>query len=112
MSEVATRRSVRVLVVEHEPGAPAALLGQWLVDAGAELDVRRPYAGDALPDSLDDHDALLVLGGSMGAHDDADEHVDDLFGIVPGSARIPQRQRRNPVRVDVLRCSLKLSKRG
>ncbi len=72
MSEVATRRSVRVLVVEHEPGAPAALLGQWLVDAGAELDVRRPYAGDALPDSLDDHDALLVLGGSMGAHDDAD----------------------------------------
>lgn len=63
---------MRVLVVEHEAGAPAALLGQWLQQAGAELDVRRPYAGDDLPDTLDDHDALLVLGGSMGAHDDAD----------------------------------------
>ncbi|WP_084597356.1 type 1 glutamine amidotransferase [Nocardioides aequoreus] len=63
---------VRVLVVEHEAGAPAALLGQWLQQAGADLDVRRPYAGDDLPDTLDDHDALLVLGGSMGAHDDAD----------------------------------------
>lgn len=62
----------RILVVEHEAGAPAALLGEWLVEAGAELDVRRPYAGDALPDDLAGHDALLVLGGSMGAHDDAD----------------------------------------
>lgn len=61
----------RVLVVQHEPGAPVALLGQWLVDAGASLDVRRPDLGEVLPDSLDDHDALLVLGGSMGAHDDA-----------------------------------------
>ncbi|KQT94353.1 hypothetical protein ASG49_05580 [Marmoricola sp. Leaf446] len=64
----------RVLVVEHEAGAPAALLGEWLVEAGADLDVRRPYAGDALPDDLAGHDALLVLGGSMGAHDDA-EHA-------------------------------------
>ncbi|MFE4253019.1 type 1 glutamine amidotransferase [Streptomyces sp. NPDC056910] len=30
----------------------------------------RPWAGDVLPRSLDDHDALLVLGGSMGPHDD------------------------------------------
>lgn len=65
---------MRVLVVEHEPGAPAALLGTWLEEAGAELDVRRPHAGDPLPRDLADHDALLVLGGSMGAHDDA-EHA-------------------------------------
>lgn len=64
--------SVRILVVEHEAGAPAALLGEWLEDAGAELDVRRPYAGEELPETLDAHDGLLVLGGSMGAHDDAD----------------------------------------
>ncbi len=66
------RARPRILVVEHEAGAPAALLGEWLLDAGAELDVRRPYAGDGLPDDLTGHDALLVLGGSMGAHDDAD----------------------------------------
>ncbi|GAB3996559.1 type 1 glutamine amidotransferase [Nocardioides marmoraquaticus] len=63
-----------MLVVEHEAGAPAALLGRWLEEAGAELDVRRPYRGDALPADLADHDALVVLGGSMGAHDDA-EHA-------------------------------------
>ena len=34
------------------------------------LDVRRPYAGDALPAHLGDHAALVVLGGSMGANDD------------------------------------------
>ncbi|WP_445255973.1 type 1 glutamine amidotransferase [Nocardioides aurantiacus] len=69
-----TPRRPRILVVEHEAGAPAALLGDWLVEAGADLDVRRPYAGDALPDDLAGHDALLVLGGSMGAHDD-DAHA-------------------------------------
>lgn len=45
-------------------------MGDWLTEAGCLLDVRRPYAGDALPDDLAAHDALLVLGGSMGAHDD------------------------------------------
>ncbi|GAB3656992.1 hypothetical protein GCM10027596_11880 [Nocardioides korecus] len=72
MSDPSVPRPPRVLVVEHEAGAPAGLLGTWLVEAGALLDVRRPYAGDALPADLTGHDVLLVLGGSMGAHDDAD----------------------------------------
>jgi GMP synthase (glutamine-hydrolysing) len=59
-----------VLVVEHEAQCPPGWLGEWLTDAGAELDVRRPYAGDELPDALDDHSGLLVLGGEMGAYDD------------------------------------------
>ncbi len=61
----------RILVVEHEVGAPAAWLGEWLVDAGVELDVRRPYAGDALPRDLAEHDGLLVLGGGVDSWDDA-----------------------------------------
>lgn len=66
--------SPRVLVVEHEPGAPAGLVGEWLEQSGAVLDVRRPYADGpgALPEDLSAHDALIVLGGSMGAVDDAD----------------------------------------
>jgi GMP synthase (glutamine-hydrolysing) len=60
----------QVLVVEHEPGAPAAWLGDGLVDAGLRLDVRRPYAGDRLPDTVTEHAAVLVLGGSMDAWDD------------------------------------------
>ncbi len=60
-----------VLVVQHQDDCPPALVGDWLVEAGCALDVRRPYAGDALPADLTGHDALVVLGGSMGAEDDA-----------------------------------------
>lgn len=67
----AGRTSVRVCVVEHEAQCPPALLGEWLTAAGAELDVRRPWAGDALPGDLAEHAALVVLGGSMGAGDEA-----------------------------------------
>ncbi|WP_167736689.1 type 1 glutamine amidotransferase [Nocardioides sp. 1609] len=61
-----------VLVVQHEDDCPPALVGRWLEEAGVGLDVRRPYAGDALPDDLTGHAGLLVLGGPMGATDDAD----------------------------------------
>jgi GMP synthase (glutamine-hydrolysing) len=63
-----------VLVVQHQDDCPPALLGDWLAEAGCELDVHRPYAGDPLPDDLSGHDALVVLGGSMGANDD-DAHA-------------------------------------
>ncbi len=61
-----------VLVVQHEPECPPAWLGQWLTEAGVELDVRRPYAGDDLPADLRRHDGMLVLGGAMSAYDDAE----------------------------------------
>jgi GMP synthase (glutamine-hydrolysing) len=62
--------SARLLVVEHEPACPPAHLGTWLGDAGAELEVCRPWAGEEVP-GLAGYDAFLILGGSMGAHDDA-----------------------------------------
>ncbi|MGY2702989.1 MULTISPECIES: type 1 glutamine amidotransferase [unclassified Nocardioides] len=58
-----------VLVVEHDAECPPALFGTWLEDAGVDLDVCRPYAGDELP-PLAGHDGLVVLGGPMGAEDD------------------------------------------
>jgi GMP synthase (glutamine-hydrolysing) len=61
----------RILVVQHQADCPPALLGLWLDAAGCELDLRHPYAGEPLPADLRDHDALVVLGGSMGAYDDA-----------------------------------------
>ncbi|MFZ5849522.1 MAG: type 1 glutamine amidotransferase [Actinomycetota bacterium] len=60
-----------VLVVEHAAQCPPGWVGEWLEEAGCVLDVRRPYAGDELPDGLDRHRSLLVLGGPMDA--DADE---------------------------------------
>jgi GMP synthase (glutamine-hydrolysing) len=61
-----------ILVVEHEAQCPPGWLGEWLADAGAEVDVSRPYAGDRLPRDLAGHSGMLVLGGEMGAHDDDD----------------------------------------
>jgi GMP synthase-like glutamine amidotransferase len=58
-----------VLVVESSPADPAGRLGDWLAGAGLLLDVRRPHAGDALPD-LAGYGALLVMGGPMHAYDD------------------------------------------
>lgn len=49
---------------------PPGALGDWLSDAGAELEVVLPAERD-LP-CLDDYDALVVLGGEMGAYDDID----------------------------------------
>ncbi|HEX2895453.1 MAG TPA: type 1 glutamine amidotransferase [Marmoricola sp.] len=61
----------RILVVQHQRDCPPGLLGLWLDAAGCALDVRHPYAGEPLPADLHHHDALVVLGGSMGAYDDA-----------------------------------------
>ncbi|GAA1807716.1 type 1 glutamine amidotransferase [Nocardioides hankookensis] len=60
----------RLLVIEHDADCPAALMDAWLADAGCTLDVVRPYAGDPLPD-LTSYDGFVVLGGPMGADDDA-----------------------------------------
>lgn len=62
---------VRILVVQPSRLDPPGRLGDWLTEAGAELDVIVP-ASAALPGNLDDYQALLVLGGEMGALDDQD----------------------------------------
>jgi GMP synthase-like glutamine amidotransferase len=59
-----------LLVVQHQESCPPGRVGQWLTEAGVELDVRRPYAGDTLPDDLSGHHGMLVLGGEMNCRDD------------------------------------------
>jgi GMP synthase-like glutamine amidotransferase len=61
---------VRILVLEHDPSDPLLRLGDWLTEAGARITVCRPHAGDNLPANLDGFDALISLGGEMGARDD------------------------------------------
>jgi len=59
-----------VLVVEHEAQCPPGWMGQWFDEEGCAVDVRRPYRGDELPEQLDDHRSMVVLGGSMDAYSD------------------------------------------
>lgn len=61
----------RLLVVQHEPDAPVAWLGEWWTGLGLELDVVRGDLGEPVTERLGDHDGLVVLGGAMGACDDA-----------------------------------------
>jgi len=58
-----------VLVLRPSAVCPPAALGSWLVDAGARLDVVRP---DTLPATAGGYDAVVCLGGEMGANDDAE----------------------------------------
>jgi GMP synthase (glutamine-hydrolysing) len=60
--------SPRVLVVQHEDDDPIHRMGGWMGDV--DLVVRRAYLGDDLPTSLESYDALVVMGGAMGANDD------------------------------------------
>lgn len=60
-----------VAVVQHTAVCPPGRVGRWLTEAGCRLQVFRCYAGEGLPDSLGPFAGLLVLGGEMGAHDDA-----------------------------------------
>ncbi|WP_395726781.1 type 1 glutamine amidotransferase [Nakamurella sp.] len=56
-----------ILVLEHDESDPVQRLGDWLVEAGAELVVCRLHAGDRIPDTFD---GLVCLGGRMNAWDD------------------------------------------
>jgi len=63
---------LRVLVVEHEPGAPIGLLGPWLGQAGATCEVVRPWRGDPVPRTVAEvrsggAHGLIVLGGEQHA---------------------------------------------
>ncbi len=60
----------RILVLEHDASDPLLRLADWLTEAGAQLDVRRLHAGDPVPAGTADHDAIISLGGDMGANDD------------------------------------------
>jgi len=55
-----------LVVVEHESDCPIGRFEDWL--PGLDVLTVRPYAGENVPSSVDG--GLLVLGGSMSAHDD------------------------------------------
>jgi GMP synthase-like glutamine amidotransferase len=58
------------LVIENDPSDDLRRLGEWFTEAGLDLTVLRPHAGDPLPETLDDFIALVVLGGDQSAYPD------------------------------------------
>lgn len=76
----------RVLVVQHEDDCPAAMIEPWLARAGLGCDVLRAHEGRALPVSLGSHAGLIVMGGRMGANDDAEHrHLVPTKALLAGT---------------------------
>lgn len=65
----------RLLVIESEDDAPVGWLGETWAAGRVRLDTVKGQHGDAIPavvgPTTSGHDALVVLGGYMGANDDA-----------------------------------------
>lgn len=61
---------LRVLVVQNYDNTGLGLVGTALAEAGAGIDLRKPYNGDVLPADASGHDALVMLGGVQNALDD------------------------------------------
>ncbi|MDX3195469.1 type 1 glutamine amidotransferase [Streptomyces sp. MN03-5084-2B] len=60
----------RILIIQPDASDPPGPLGDWLTEAGAELDVRLPPETE-VPADLDGYRAVVCLGGGMAAEDDA-----------------------------------------
>lgn len=63
---------MRVLVVQNFDSTGLGQIGAALDEAQARNEVKKPYLGEELPDGIDGHDALIVLGGGQNALADDD----------------------------------------
>ncbi|MCU0830364.1 MAG: type 1 glutamine amidotransferase [Rhizobiaceae bacterium] len=63
---------MHILVIDNYADCPLGLVGAALDEAGAALDRRHPYAGEALPADPSGHDGLIILGGPQNALADAE----------------------------------------
>jgi GMP synthase (glutamine-hydrolysing) len=61
---------MRALVITHTVSESPGTLAEWFPAAGLELDVVEPWNGGTLPDRVNEHDALIVMGGPQQAYDD------------------------------------------
>ena len=61
---------MRVAIIENTGVTHHGQVGVALNEAGARVDIYRPYDGQALPGLADGHDALVVFGGEQTAVDD------------------------------------------
>jgi GMP synthase-like glutamine amidotransferase len=75
MTETTTGPRWRALVIEHERPTPAGLIGDWLVERGAEPEILRIDEED--PHDLDptDYGLIVSLGSEFGAYQDDIEWI-------------------------------------
>jgi GMP synthase-like glutamine amidotransferase len=62
---------MRIHCLQHVPFEPAARIGEWSHARGHDFTVTRLFGEEPLPE-LSGIDALVVMGGPMGVHDEAE----------------------------------------
>ncbi len=60
-----------ICILQNDPRVPAGIYGRYLQDKEFPFRTAHLYAGDPLP-ALTEVSAVIVLGGTMGVHDEAD----------------------------------------
>ena len=63
-----------VLIIVHQVHSNPGHVGHWFRRHGYPIDIRRPYAGDPLPTTLEAHCGAVIFGGPQSAND-AHEHI-------------------------------------
>lgn len=61
-----------ILIVLHQENSTPGRIGRALKEQGFHLDIRRPRFGDSLPETLAEHDGVVVFGGPQSANSDED----------------------------------------
>jgi GMP synthase-like glutamine amidotransferase len=62
---------MKILAIQNDRTDPPHLVGQWLEEIGFELIVVKAFDGEKVPSTVPNSiDAIIPLGGSMGALDD------------------------------------------
>jgi GMP synthase (glutamine-hydrolysing) len=61
-----------ILIVLHQPSSTPGRVGNYLLQRGYPLDIRKPCIGDPLPDTLAHHSGAVVFGGPQSANDNID----------------------------------------
>ncbi len=58
-----------VLMIVHQDSSNPGHVGHWFRRAGYRLDIRRPYAAQPLPTTLEHHCGAVIFGGPQSAND-------------------------------------------
>ena len=62
---------MKILAIQNDPTDPPHLVGEWLEEQGHEIVLLKAFSGEEVPSFVPDGiEAVIPLGGSMGALDD------------------------------------------
>ena len=79
---------MRALVIQHVSAEPCGLIGEALAARGISIDVVGTFRRDVVPRSIEEHSALIVMGGPMAVYQaDRHPHLRDELALIGNALR-------------------------